>query len=114
MSAAPTKEELEEKAKQLETRLDDEIAKVKATRPQLVHELEHQKNELKVISAELEKATQANVVASLENRLNRVEEGIERELARIDGRTGTPGTRPTGRPTRPQRTTEPVTESSAP
>lgn len=106
MSAAPTKEELEEKAKQLETRLDEEIAKVKADRPHEAEGLEHQKKALETLAEELEKATEDNVVAAIEGRLNGIEHMVERELERLEGRTGTPNFHhPTGTG-RPHRTTE--------
>jgi hypothetical protein len=90
--AAPTKEELEKKATDLETQLQAEVDKVRTTHPMEVRILETEIRELKLLAGELATAKNAQVIAHLETRLAGVERRAAEIIARIGGRTRGPTT----------------------
>jgi len=90
--AAPTKEELEKRATDLETKLQAEVDKVRTGHPVEARILESEIRELKLLAGELATAKNAQVVAHLETRLAGVERRADETIRRIEGRTGAPTT----------------------
>ena len=90
MSAARDTSELILKAIDWEVMIDAIIAKVKTDHPDEVRILETEKRELETLANELAKATAENVVAHLEQRLERIEHRVAEVLRHIEGQTGKP------------------------